>query len=349
MKESKSAILVRSNADLVVDTVTLPSKLQFGQVLVKLISSGVCGAQLSEIKAKKGPDKFLPHLLGHEGYCEILQIGPNVKWMKPGDFAIMHWRPGNGIQSDNPKYMWQGTPLNAGWVTTFNEYAVVSENRLTPIKETKIPKNILPMLGCAITTAYGALERETKFSARDSLLIFGAGGVGLSLVCSAKSLGGLKIIVVDRDKAKLEIAKKLGATDIINSVDNHEIKNELRDICKNPPTISVDTTGSIQAMECAYESISPEGHLLTLGIPEYGKKMSINPLELQFGKKITGSHGGLSIPSRDIPFILSLMEKSVLNFQNFPYKEYALENINQAIWDLENGVPGRMIINFDKV
>ncbi len=133
IKKTKAAILAKSREPLIIDEIELPETLDVGQVLVKVLYTTICGAQLNEIAAAKGPDKFLPHLLGHEASAKVLEIGPGVSNIKPGDTVVLHWRPSLGIQSKAPSYKWRGNTLNAGWVTTFNDYAVISENRMTPI------------------------------------------------------------------------------------------------------------------------------------------------------------------------------------------------------------------------
>ena len=182
VKTTTAAILVESGSPLIIDEITLPSELGAGQVLVEVITSGICGAQINEIDAVKGPDKFLPHLLGHEGFARVLEIGPGVTTVLPDDFVIMHWRPCSGIQAKPALYEWQGKRLNAGWVTTFNNHGVVSENRVTKILPGAHKKNLLPLLGCALTTALGVLENDAKVNFRDSILVFGSGGVGLALI-----------------------------------------------------------------------------------------------------------------------------------------------------------------------
>jgi S-(hydroxymethyl)glutathione dehydrogenase / alcohol dehydrogenase len=129
----KAAILVQQNAPLELAEIESPDRLRFGQVLVKVQYSGICGAQINEIEGAKGPDKFLPHLLGHEGCATVLETGEGVRTVKKGDKVVMHWRPSNGVQSETPTYLWNGRKVNAGWVTTFNDHAIVSENRLTPM------------------------------------------------------------------------------------------------------------------------------------------------------------------------------------------------------------------------
>ena len=130
--KTKAAILVESNAPLVVDEIEIP-QLDCGQVLVNIESSGICGAQIGEIAAVKGPDKFLPHLLGHEGGGVGADIGPGVTHVNKGDHVVLHWRKGAGIQARPATYQWKGRNVNAGWVTTFSDYAVVSENRVVKI------------------------------------------------------------------------------------------------------------------------------------------------------------------------------------------------------------------------
>src|SRR4029077_916478 len=127
VKTAKAAILAQSREPLVVDEIALPETLGVGQVLVTVFYSTICGAQLNEIAAVKGPDKFLPHLLGHEASARVLETGPGVTTVQPGDTVVPHWPPSQGIQGPPAGYQWRGRKLNAGWVTTFNAHAVISE------------------------------------------------------------------------------------------------------------------------------------------------------------------------------------------------------------------------------
>ena len=147
VRTARAAILAESRKPLILDEITLPEELGVGQTLVKVLYTSICGAQLNEIAAAKGPDKFLPHLLGHEASAHVVETGPGVTYVKPGDTVVLHWRPSQGIQSPTPTYRWRSAKLNAGWVTTFNEYAVVSENRMTAIPA-DFDLKTAPLLGC---------------------------------------------------------------------------------------------------------------------------------------------------------------------------------------------------------
>src|ERR1700692_1757271 len=114
VKTAKAAILAQSREPLVVDEIEFPETLNVGQVLVKVLYTTICGAQLNEIAAAKGPDKFLPHLLGHEASASVLEIGPGVTNVKPGDTVVLHWRPSQGIQCQPPAPQWRGKTLHAG-------------------------------------------------------------------------------------------------------------------------------------------------------------------------------------------------------------------------------------------
>src|SRR5690242_668552 len=119
--KSPAAILVELKKPLVLEEIEIPAP-RLGQVLVRVTCSGICGAQIGEINGVKGPDKFLPHLLGHEGTGTVVEVGEGVRRVKPDDTVVMHWRKAGGLESVTPSYQ---SPrlgkVNAGWVTTFNE------------------------------------------------------------------------------------------------------------------------------------------------------------------------------------------------------------------------------------
>ena len=337
----KSAILVESKKPLVVAEIDLPTKLEFGQVLVKVCYSGICGAQINEIDAVKGPDKFLPHLLGHEGSGIVEKIGEGVTTVKPGNNVVLHWRKSAGIESATPKYFWKGKQVNAGWVTTFNEKAIVSENRLTVI-----PKNfdmrIAPLFGCAVTTAFGVVNNDANIKIGQSVLIFGVGGVGLNIAQAASMVSAYPIVGVDLYKNKLDMGNKFGLTHGIVA-NNNDLDKEIKNVIGNTGAdIVIETTGNARVIEQAYKLTAKDGKTILVGVPN--ANISIYSLPLHFKKILKGSHGGNSIPNIDIPRYIRLLNRKKFNLDKLITHEFNLSEINKAIDLFCSGSAGRIIL-----
>jgi S-(hydroxymethyl)glutathione dehydrogenase / alcohol dehydrogenase len=343
IQKAKAAILTESRKPLIVDEITLPDALGVGQVLVKILHTTICGAQINEIEAAKGPDKFLPHLLGHEASAVVIDIGPGVTTIKPGDTVVLHWRPSQGIQCQPPSYTWRSARLNAGWVTTFNEYAVVSENRMTVIPATYDLK-VAPLLGCAITTAAGVINNDAKVKIGESVVVFGVGGVGLNVVQFARLVGAYPIVAVDLVDEKLGMAKVRGATDVLNAGKLSNLDAEIRKIvgAKGPDKV-VETTGVKFIIELAYDLTHPDGTCVLVGVPY--EKVTINTLPIHFNKVLTGSHGGDAVPHVDIPRLIRLNQANRVSFDGIITHEFSLDNINQALDLVRSGRAGRVLVN----
>lgn len=342
---TKAAILVKQNEELVVDNIRLPKELDIGQVFIELIVSGVCGSQLGEISGAKGEDNYLPHLLGHEGCGIVLETGPGVSTVSVGDLVVLHWREGLGIQSRPPKYFWKGKELNAGWVTTFNKHAVISENRCTAIPYNTNPE-LASLFGCAVTTGFGVIENNAKLKMGESIVIFGAGGIGLNIIQASFLSSAWPIIAVDQYDSRLELAKKFGATHTINSRKTNA-KEEIKKIMgDNKLDIFIDNTGLPKIIELGYEILNPIGRLILVGVPRKNQNINIYSLPLHFGKVIIGSHGGESKPEVDIPRYLNLFNNGLWSIEGLITKRYKLEDINLAIAEMQNGnTAGRILIN----
>ena len=340
----KAAILVEQKKPLVIDDIQLPSALEVGQVLVKVHFSGICGSQIGEIDGAKGPDKFLPHLLGHEASGTVIEIGAGVKHVKPGDVVVMHWRKGLGIEGAPPNYLWQGKKLNAGWIATFNEYAIVAENRLTPIPADS-DLEVAALFGCAVTTGFGVIENNAKVKIGESVVVFGAGGVGLNIVQAASLVGAYPIIAVDMFDNRLELAREMGATHLINSK-NVDAKKAILDISGlNGLDCFIDNTGNPAIIELGYEVTKGNGRVILVGVPRKGANIDIYSLPLHFGKILTGSHGGESIPNEDIPRYQNLFSNGRIKLRELLTEKLDLEDINIAIDNMRNGnTSGRCLI-----
>ncbi len=343
IKTAIAAILSQSRQPLVVDEIALPESLEAGQVLVKVLYTTICGAQINEIDAVKGPDKFLPHLLGHEASARVIEIGPGVTSVKPGDTVVLHWRPSQGIQSKTPDYSWGGRKLNAGWVTTFNDHAVISENRMSVIPA-DFDLKVAPLFGCAVTTAAGVVNNDAKLKIGESVVILGVGGVGLNLVQFAALAGGHPIIAVDLLDHKLDMARARGATHCINAQRDPDVAGAVRAIVgpKGPDKV-LETTGVKSVIEMAYELTHADGTCVLVGVPS--EKVTIYTLPIHFNKVLTGSHGGDARPHIDIPRIIGLMKAGKLSFDGIITHEFPLAGINDALDLVRSGKPGLVLVN----
>lgn len=345
MKSARAAILVESGKPLALEEIEIPEP-GFGQVLVQVRVAGLCGAQLNEINAVKGPDKFLPHLLGHEATADVLACGPHVTTVKPGDRVCLHWRKGAGIHAPTPKYGSRLGPVNAGWVTTFNERALISENRVT-----KIPAGLddesWSLMGCAVTTAFGVLNNDAGLRIGESVVIFGAGGVGLSLVQGAAMVSAHPIVAVDLFADKLALARELGATHAVDARAADASDRIRAAVGAGGADVVVETTGNPRVIEQAYELTHKDGRTILVGVPRTGDKASIYTLPLHFRKVLTGSEGGGSRPELDIPNYVRLAQAGKLDLRRLITARYPFERINDALADLQAGrIVGRCVVRF---
>jgi len=344
-RSMKAAILVAQNKPLAIETVELPERLTYGQVLVTIAYSGICGSQIGEITGVKGEDKYLPHLLGHEGSGKVLQVGPDVTKVQKGDHVVLHWKKGTGIEAQPPQYLWKGKRLNAGWITTFNEYAIISENRLTAIPE-EFDLELAALMGCAVTTGLGVVHNDAKVKPGESLVVLGSGGVGLSVLQGAKMVSAYPIIAVDRYDDKLELSKRMGATHTINA-DKEDVRESiLRIVGRQGPDVIVDNTGNTSMIALAYETTHSQGRVILVGVPKAGDKTELYSLPLHFGKVLKGSHGGATVPERDIPRYITLTKVGILDLKGMVTDKYTLSEINTALEELKGGkVAGRCLLD----
>ena len=339
-----AAILESQKKPLIIDEINMVNKLEIGQVLVKVNYSGICGSQIGEIEGVKGEDKYLPHLLGHEGSGTVLEIGPGVSSVNVDDKVVLHWMKGEGIESNPPKYKWGTKNINAGCVTTFNEYAVISENRCTKIpKDTEL--DLAALFGCAITTGFGVIENNAKLKIGESIVVFGAGGIGLNIIQAAKLNSAWPIIAVDIFDNRLKLASKLGATHTINSNYSEPEKIISEITSQGGLDVFIDNTGIPKIIELGYKLVSSNGRIILVGVPKKGNNINIFSLPLHFGKTIVGSHGGEVNPNKDILRYLKLHDQKLINFKSLITEKYDLNKINVAILKMKNGESaGRIII-----
>ena len=341
----KGAVLWEVNKPLIVETEIKIPELKSGQVLVKLEYSGVCHSQLMEARGKRGKDIYLPHLLGHEGSGQVVAIGDSVKKISVGDLVILGWIKGKGENVSGSKYQLGGKNVNSGPVTTFSTYSIVSENRVVPLPS-GVPKDIAVLFGCALPTGAGIILNEIKPEKGSIILFMGLGGIGLSALMACSLFECETVIAIDINEEKLSLAQKFGATHIINSLDVDPLK-EVKDITGGLGVdYSVEAAGRVETIEMAFKMLKRNGgKCIFASHPEADKKICLDPFELISGKQIQGSWGGSSNPDNDIPRLAELYLQSRLPLELLLTKTYTLEEINEALYDLEVGNVFRPLIN----
>lgn len=338
---TRAAILWELHQPLVIDHVDIPA-LKKGQVLVKVLYSGICRAQYNEMIGLKGPDKFLPHLLGHEASGYVADVGPGVKKVKTGDYVCLSWIKGSGLDAFNSQYSLNGRIINAGAVTTFSDYSVVSENRVTKIAKS-MPAEPAAILGCAIVTGCGIMHNTVAATKGTSVAVFGVGGIGLSVILGAKRRGCAVIAAIDVEPSKLRFAKKLGATHTFNAKD----KDVISKLTKIVPAFdyAVDASGNKTAMENAFAVVREGGGTCVIaGNLSKDEKIQLHPFDLIKGKNIVGTWGGETNPDRDIPMYVRDFTQGRLPFDTMITHRFDLEGINDAFKVLVGGEAGRITI-----
>ena len=331
----KAAVLEKIDAPLAVKEVEL-TPLKFGQVLVKILVSGLCGAQLHEIRGHKGNAKFLPHLMGHEGCGIVEKVGLGVTTVKPGDKVVMHWRPGSGVEAPFPNYILDGKTISSGKVTTLSEYSIVSENRLTSIPA-DTPSVLAAMLGCSLTTALGIIDNECDLKFGETVTIIGCGGVGLNLIQAANMRSVARVYGVDINQKMIDLSYIMGVTSFTDSIKNIE----------DSVDVIIDTTGIPQVIAEAYEKLSPSGRLILVGQPAPGKSIELPNAVSMFdgsGKSVRATQGGGTIPQIDIPRYIELANRGILSYEQLHTDTFSLDEVNEAFDLLKSGNAGRIMI-----
>ena len=345
MSRIKAAVLFELNKPLEIRTLKR-RPLESGQVFVKILYSGVCRSQLMEVSGLRGDDRWLPHLLGHEGSGIVEDVGPDVKKFKKGDEVILSWIQGSGIEAKGATYDSDDVVINSGKVTTFSNYSVVSENRLT-----KKPKNLdfdtAILFGCALPTGAGMVINEINVNFESSVVVIGLGGIGLSAIAMLLSLKIKNIIAIDISAKKLDLVKSWGVKHTIDA-SKPNIQELVQEIFPDGAEYCIESAGRVSTIELGFSLINRnKGKLLFASHPPEGEKIRLSPHELISGKSISGSWGGAIDPDRDIPILYHNFITADFPLNSLLTKPYSLSDINKALEDLESGKVLRPLIKME--
>ena len=345
IKDIEGAILLRKNKLII-------SKLKFhkllkGQVLVKIIYTSICGSQLMEIEGKRGKDKYLPHLLGHEASGIVIRVGPGVTKFRPEDKVVASW-----IKTDNKIYggfkvnINDNKKINAGPITTFSNYSVIYQNRLIK-KPQKLSMREASLYGCAVPTGAGIVFNQMKPKKNNTILVLGLGAIGLCAIAALKCCKIKNIIAVDKNENRLKIAKKLGAKYLLNT-SNKNFNLQINKWLPKGFDFCIESAGKTETIEFGFSMIKDKiGKLFFASHPDEKKFIKIKPHDLIRGRQIFGSWGGNCDISKDIPIFVSRFKKNNISFNNMLSKDYKLSEINSALIDFKKGKIIRPIIKFN--
>ncbi|MGQ0547957.1 MAG: zinc-binding dehydrogenase [Betaproteobacteria bacterium] len=363
---SARAVLCRElNKPVVVESIAVDPPKR-GEVRVKIGACGVCHSDLSAINGTIALP--LPLVLGHEAAGVVEEVGEDVAGLARGDRVVFSFiymcgkcrfcasgRPvlcveqGRALTTPlegTPRVRdGAGKPLNIfSGCGTMAEYATVSAENLIRI-DPKVPMEVAALVGCAVTTGVGAVFNTARMEPGSSAAVFGCGGVGLSAIQGARIAGAERVIAIDTLPAKLEMAKKFGATDVILFKDD-PVK-ELKKLTGGGPDYAFECVGSGELAGVAYRAIRRGGTAVVVGVAKPSESTSVRSMTLVFEEKtLTGSYFGSCVPRVDFPRMLGLYLGGQLKLDEMITKRYRIDEAPQAFADLESGKNARGVIVF---
>ena len=352
------AVLPAGTNTLAVKELTFPDP-GASQVIVRQYASGVCHSQLHEIHRARTEDR----VLGHESTGVVEAVGSAVSHVAVGDTVLVTWVPRSPREPFRPP---QGSSLTFGDGTTAASTSVFTWASHTIADELYVvkapegtPLDTGAIIGCAVMTGAGAVLHSAGVQPGQSVAVWGVGGVGLSAIAAARNSGANPIIAVDLDDEKLAMAKRFGATEVVNARTTDAVAEVQR---LTPGSRERDLGGVDYAFDCIGRVIATQqaiaatrrghtaetrgGTAFLVGVPT--EQALINTSDLLIGeKRFVGSLGGSCTPDIDFPVFVSWYQSGQLDLDSLVTARYKLDDINQACADLEAGqIAGRAILDF---
>ena len=339
-----------------------------GEVTIKV---GACGVCHSDLSATNGTIPMPPPLvLGHEAAGEVVELGEGVSALALGDHVVSSFiymcgkcrfcslgRPvlcleqGKAITTLPDGTLRtrdaQGKPVSIfSGCGVMAEYATLHVDNLVKV-DPKIPYDRAALVGCAVTTGVGAVFNTAKVAPGSSVAVFGCGGVGLNVIQGARIAGAQRIIAIDPVEAKLEMAKKFGATDVLAAKPGDDASKTLKKMTGGGPDYAFECVGSGELAAVAYRSIRRGGLAVVVGVAKPSDTTAVRSMTLPFEEKtLTGSYFGSCVPRVDFPRMLALYLKGQLKLDELITRRYKVGEAPQAFADLAAGKNARGVIVF---
>jgi aryl-alcohol dehydrogenase len=362
---TRAAILSQPNTPMTVADVEVGAPGQ-GEVLVRMVASGVCQTDLGVIHGKLPLP--LPAILGHEGSAVVEAVGPGVTKLQAGDHvviaAVTHCgrcrlclvgKPFlcpdmsngflGGVMPDGTKRFRRGNEELAHffWQSSFAEHSVIPE-RIAVKVPNDLPLEKLAPLACGIQTGSGAVLNTAKLRPGDTVAVIGCGGVGLAAVMAARVARALRIIAVDFFDHRLQMARELGATDTVSARTTKAVE-EIQKLTGGGVDYSFECIGKPETVRQAVDCVRTGGTAVISGVVAPGAEVKLDGLGL-LGKTIIGNVEGSSVPEEYIPKLVEFWRHGEFPFDKLTTKTYALKDINQAVADMESGDVIKPVVRF---
>lgn len=339
-----------------------------GEVLVKIAASGICGSDLKTLDGKSPVVRRLPVIPGHESAGVVEAVGPGVTSVKPGDHVIIamngpcgrckscsrgraHLCMGKSRMAAIMGMMGDGsTRLSLDGeevrpyigIGSFAERAVVAEAMCVKVAK-DAPLDLLSLTACGVVTGVGAVLNTARVEPGSSVLVVGAGGVGLNVVQGAVLAGATTIIAADVVQSKLDLARQFGATHTILSAD---LPGQVGEIVRGGVDYAFDVTGNVAVLESAFRATASGGTTVMVGSPS-AKELTLAPQTLFASRRLMGTQGGDAVPSRDLPMLVDLYRNGRINLDLLVSERVPLEQVNEAVEHVRAGAVARSVLVFD--
>ncbi len=364
----RAAVLHSPNSPFVIEELDLEAPRK-GEVRIKVAATGVCHSDWH--LATGATTHPLPVVVGHEGAGIVEEIGEGVATLNVGDHVALNWAPNCGrcyycmngrpsLCSTFVEPIWGGTMMDGttrlsksgkkyfhfSALACFADRAVVPQECCVPMPR-NIPLQIAALIGCAVTTGVGAVLNTARVKPGSSVVVIGAGGVGLSVIMGAKLAGAKTIIAVDKHEAKRKIAADLGATDVI--INAPDIVKEIRTRTEGRGADYVFEAIGIPALqELSLQAARPGGTVILVGISAVGSSTNLpGAVITRQEKTVMGSYYGTANTSRDFPLFGEYYRQGKLPLDRLITKTYTLDRINEAYRDMLSGAIARGVVVFE--
>ncbi|MEB2286104.1 MAG: zinc-binding dehydrogenase [Myxococcales bacterium] len=351
---ARAAVAAAAGAPLRVEEVTVRAPGP-GEVRVRLVACGICASDLHVWRTGEGI--AFPAVLGHEAAGVIESLGPGVAGRAVGERVVLAWIPRCGrcracragrthlcaaMRTDAA----DGSLTLAGrtlgrymGISGLAELVVVGERTAIPVPA-DLPLPTVCSVGCGVTTGFGAAVITGAVRWGESVAVFGCGGVGLSAIQGARIAGAARIVAVDPNRARLRLAGRLGATDLVGADDGDPV-TAIQALTEGGVDLAIEAVGTGAAVRQAFDALAPGGRAVAVGLPRFTEEVRIPMIALLLDKSLRGSIHGSADPARDFPKLFACVRRGALDLEAMAGPDYPLERVNDAFAALAAGTAVR--------